>query len=146
MSEMIAGFQGEYRFLSNFWECHIQWDYKIWPTAEHLYQAFKTTDSNFREQIRVCRTAGIAKRLGKDAPLRPDWEQVKLATMFIVLSEKFKCENCRSRLKATGDAVLMEVNTWGDYYWGCDNRLVGRNHLGNLLMLMRSLIVMEDSL
>ena len=41
-----------------------------------------------------------------------------------------------SRLINTGDAILIEGNTWGDTYWGvCDG--VGENRLGKLLMEVR---------
>ena len=41
------------------------------------------------------------------------------------------------KLLATGDAELVEGNTWGDQVWGvCDG--VGENHLGKTLMRIRS--------
>jgi predicted NAD-dependent protein-ADP-ribosyltransferase YbiA (DUF1768 family) len=40
-------------------------------------------------------------------------------------------------LLETKDATLIEGNTWGDQYWGvCAG--VGENHLGKLLMQIRS--------
>lgn len=43
------------------------------------------------------------------------------------------------RLLATGDAQLVEGNTWGDTFWGvCDG--VGENHLGRLHMWIRSML------
>ena len=41
-----------------------------------------------------------------------------------------------ARLLATGDAQLVEGNTWGDRFWGvCRGQ--GRNQLGQLLMERR---------
>ena len=41
-------------------------------------------------------------------------------------------------LLATGDAVLIEGNTWGDRFWGVDKRTgKGENHLGLILMDIR---------
>ena len=37
---------------------------------------------------------------------------------------------------ATGDAELVEGNTWNDTYWGVCNG-VGHNHLGKILMQVR---------
>lgn len=37
---------------------------------------------------------------------------------------------------ATGDAILIEGNTWGDRFWGvCEG--FGQNHLGHVLMRVR---------
>jgi N-glycosidase YbiA len=37
----------------------------------------------------------------------------------------------------TGDAELVEVNHWRDFWWGVCNG-VGANHLGRLLMTIRN--------
>jgi len=42
--EAITSFQGEYRFLSNFWPCHIVRDGLVYPSLEHAYAASKTDD------------------------------------------------------------------------------------------------------
>lgn len=42
----------------------------------------------------------------------------------------------RARLLETGDAMLIEGNTWGDTFWGVCNGQ-GLNVLGNLLMEIR---------
>ncbi len=43
-----------------------------------------------------------------------------------------------SKLLATGDAELIEGNTWGDRVWGVDlYRGAGENHLGKILMRIR---------
>lgn len=42
-------------------------------------------------------------------------------------------------LIATDNALLVEGNKWNDRYWGVDVRTgVGRNHLGKILMKIRS--------
>ena len=53
-----------------------------------------------------------------------------------VLLAKFAVPELRDALLATGDVELVEVNTWGDTYWGvCRGR--GRNQLGRTLMRIR---------
>lgn len=37
----------------------------------------------------------------------------------------------------TGERKLVEVNNWGDTYWGQNERLQGKNMLGRLLMDLR---------
>ena len=53
-----------------------------------------------------------------------------------ILEAKFAVPELRDALLATGDAELVEGNTWGDVYWGvCGGR--GRNQLGRTLMRVR---------
>jgi ribA/ribD-fused uncharacterized protein len=106
-------------------------------TVEHAYQAAKTFDLDERRVIRKVNTPGEAKRLGKKVTMRQDWDLVKLKTMEFLLRQKFSYEHLRDALIATGDAELIEGNTWGDTYWGVCNG-VGENHLGKLLMTIRT--------
>ena len=46
-------------------------------------------------------------------------------------------QDCLERLLKTRDTELVEGNTWGDIYWGVCNG-VGENHLGKILMRIRS--------
>ena len=56
--------------------------------------------------------------------------------MHSVLQAKFAVPALRDALLATGDAELVEGNTWGDTYWGvCGGR--GRNQLGRTLTRIR---------
>jgi predicted NAD-dependent protein-ADP-ribosyltransferase YbiA (DUF1768 family) len=49
----------------------------------------------------------------------------------------------REKLIDTGDRQLIEANDWGDTFFGvCDG--VGRNHLGEILMKIRSNIKREN--
>lgn len=53
-----------------------------------------------------------------------------------LLRQKFSKTPLRRLLLATGEAELIEGNTWGDTYWGVCHG-VGQNHLGCLLMKIR---------
>ncbi|MCY4013451.1 MAG: NADAR family protein [Gammaproteobacteria bacterium] len=135
----IDRFIGEYAFLSNFHRASFAWAGVEWTTAEHAFQASKTLDDEQRERVRIARSPGAAKRLGRRVDLRPDWEDVKDDLMLEVLEAKYAVPELRAGLLATGDAVLIEGNTWGDRYWGvCDGR--GRNQLGVTLMRIREYI------
>ena len=109
----------------------------MYPTLEHIYQASKTDDLALRRDIARAGTPGKAKRMGHTVPLRPDWDRVKLKAMHELLWIKFCDPELRAKLLATGDAMLVEANDWGDTYWGQCNG-VGQNWLGVLLMLVRS--------
>ena len=134
----IAEFQGDYRWLSNFWPAQVRLDGVFYPSIEHAYQAAKTHPSQ-RAAFRAC-TAGQAKRLGRTVQMRPDWEQVKVPTMRGLIEEKFSPgSELGARLISTGQRMLTEGNTWGDVFWGvCRGR--GRNMLGHLLMERRTFL------
>lgn len=52
---------------------------------------------------------------------------------------KFQNPLLKEKLLNTGDALLIEGNTWRDYYWGeCKGK--GENHLGKILMEVREII------
>ena len=134
--ETIDRFRGEHAFLSNFHRAPFRWQGREWPHAESAYQAAKTRDERARERIRTARSPAEAKRLGRRADLRCDWERVKAHVMHSILVAKFAVPELRDALLATGDAELVEGNTWGDVYWGrVDGR--GRNQLGRTLMRIR---------
>ena len=134
---MISEFQGEYRFLSNFYEAPVDICGNVFPTAEHAYQAMKSNESSDWEIILACETPGQAKRAGRRVTMRDDWNEVKLEIMEEIVRRKFKHNHqLKLRLLATGDETLQEGNRWNDRYWGVC-RGVGKNHLGNILMTVR---------
>jgi ribA/ribD-fused uncharacterized protein len=140
MSDPITSFRGEHRFLSNFWPATVTLDGMAFRSTEHAYQAAKTTDMAERSKFQVVKTPGAAKRLGRRIKLRPDWESVKEAVMLDLNRQKFSDPELAERLLGTGDAELIEGNTWGDRIWGMtleNGRWIGQNLLGRILMRVR---------
>jgi N-glycosidase YbiA len=139
----IKSFQGQYRWLSNFWPAWITYEGTLYPSTEHAYQAAKTTRTDLRFRFEdTGLTAGQAKRLGSTVPLRANWDKVRLDVMLTILRSKFEEPSLRQKLLATYPATLIEGNTRGDRFWGvCDG--VGENHLGRLLMQVRDEIRAE---
>lgn len=139
MEPVIVSFQNEHRFLSNFWPALVRFDGAEYPTVEHAYVAAKTLDNTFREVIRTTPRPGAVKRIGRmrSFELRPGWDDMKLDIMTDLVRQKFRHQSLRDQLVATGDADLVEGNTWGDTFWGVC-RGEGQNHLGKILMLVRS--------
>lgn len=134
--QAIKSFNGPHRFLSNFWPSPVQMDGQWYRTVEHAFQAAKTVSGEHREAIRMCDTPGEAKRLGRQVPMWSDWNDIKINVMRDLLRQKFADPDLRAALLATGDAKLIEGNTWGDYFWGvCLGE--GMNWLGKLLMEVR---------
>lgn len=133
---MINSFTGQYRFLSNFYPCRINWGTFIYPSVEHAYQAAKTLDPVTRQQIASIRTPGQAKRAGQRLILREQWDNLKVQRMLTFLRLKFSDNNLQTLLLHTGYQALVEGNNWGDNFWGVCNGS-GLNHLGTLLMQVR---------
>ena len=137
MRDVIDEFDGKYSFLSNFYPAPVDYQGYHFENSEAAYQASKCPD-------RMLDFCGLppnrAKRLGRKVPMRPDWELVKYDVMYEVCMAKFtQNPDLLSKLLATGDAELIEGNTWGDRVWGVDiHRGIGENHLGKILMRIRS--------
>lgn len=140
-SKRIDSFSGEHRFLSNFYKLPqpIEWEGLLYPTTEHAYQAAKTLDVAQRMKIRDAKTPGQSKRLGRSVTLRTGWDAMRVFVMDSLLWLKFSHPILRRWLLETGDAELVEGNTWGDTFWGvCKGH--GQNHLGKGLMRIRDAI------
>lgn len=133
----IAGFFGEYRWLSNFWPCEVCYNNITFPSVEHAYVYAKCilTDKQLNELLNL--TPGGAKRLGRTAPANPQFSQNKLAIMKKLLEIKFSHSTLQKQLIATYPAALIEVNNWGDTFWGVNEQGSGLNHLGVLLEQVR---------
>lgn len=143
--KIISKFIGKYDFLSNFYPVNVQFEDLNFPTVEHAYQAAKSTKFSYRREISLIHAskAGIAKRKGQTVILRRDWEKIKFDIMATLLRSKFENTILTSLLISTDNAILIEGNYWHDNIWGdckCKNcsGIEGKNHLGNLLMELRT--------
>jgi ribA/ribD-fused uncharacterized protein len=140
----IKRFDGEYSFLSNFFPCQIEYGGVLYQTSEHAYQSTKTLVPEERQLIIESSSPGKAKRLGRRkedggiVTLRPDWYDVRLGTMRVILEAKFAIPELEEKLLSTGNLRIIEGNSWGDVYWGVDSVTgIGKNMLGQLLMQIR---------
>jgi len=137
----VAGFDGRDRALSNFYENPISYFGFSIPTNEHGFQLAKCMDRDDMIQISRVKHPRRAKELGRQVRLRPDWEEVKDGVMLELQILKFgSAPRLRRRLLETGSRVLIEVNTWGDHYWGTDPQWFGENRLGLALMKTRAFL------
>ncbi len=137
---VIEQFQGEYRWLSNFYPVRIKYGTLTFPSVEHFYVAMKTKDVVTRTNIAAMdeHSAKEVKRLGKKLG-RPDWDTLKLSVMAFGLRQKFNQEPFKSKLKATDNMIIEEGNTWNDTFWGVDHHTrKGENNLGKLIMKIRA--------
>lgn len=123
--------------MASFFFAKVVWEDIEFPTSEHAFQADKTLNMEERRAIAALSTPGKAKRAGKRVKLRPDWDKIRVDRMLAIVEAKFKQNpELMERLIATGDAELIEGNTWNDTFWGvCRGK--GRNILGKILMIVR---------
>ena len=112
----------------------------LWPTVEHYFQAQKFPgDPALQEVIRKTEYPSIAKKLGRmrSPHFRRDWESVKEIVMLEALQAKFEQnKDLAALLKSTGTAQLRERASW-DSYWGTGRNGLGKNRMGELLMIVR---------
>lgn len=135
---MITSFDGEYRFLSNFWMAPVEYEGMVYPSSEHAYQAAKTLNKDLRGAFAEITSPGAVKKLGQTIAMRPDWEDVKINVMRDIVTAKFEQNpELMEKLMATKGHELVEGNTWGDTFWGECPLGKGRNELGKILMSIR---------
>ncbi len=145
----VKGFFDEYRWLSNFHPCPVEYEGVVYPSSENAYQAAKIVVEQ-REAF-VNYTPAQTKRLWKSfTPLdRTDaeWLARKYDVMYEILVDKFsRNEDLKAMLLATGSKYLEETNHWSDKYWGVYYKTgEGQNNLGKVLMFIRSKLVFETT-
>lgn len=140
----INRFVGRYSFLSNFYPSTLYIDGRSYSTAEHAYQAYKTSDDNLKEEIRKTKTPLDAKKYGKIIDLTSDWNLLRIDAMKTIIREKFKNPLLRELLKETIDHKLIHENKFNDRFWGvCGG--VGENWLGIIIEAEREKILQEDA-
>ena len=137
---IIDKFRGKHWFLSNFYPGDK-------TSLEHKFQLSKVNirkkDHNkWIEKIGNAEAPREARRLGKYKLPKEliwfDWETRKVKVMLDLLFEKFSHKKLKKKLLKTGNAQLIEGNSWGDKFWGVDEETgEGSNILGRLLMIVR---------
>jgi ribA/ribD-fused uncharacterized protein len=135
-----------YGFLSNFYKRIFIVDGIKWKTSEHYYQYKKlkflqelgepVTDE-FLLEIINSKTAKEVKMLGHTKFNQIDmWDEIKIDEMKNVLRMKFKIPFLKQCLINTENAILIEDNTY-DNFWANGRNNKGLNMLGKCLMEIR---------
>jgi len=151
---IIDDFNGEFRFLSNFFPCLIHRGTDvIWNSTEAAFQAAKVKGQDHYKEF-MAMSPAQSKKAGKNVKIREDWDDVKLGIMFHLVRDKFSQNmDLTVKLIETGDALLVEGNTWRDNFWGIHHEqnevlplsvikasclpCAGNNYLGRILMNVR---------
>jgi ribA/ribD-fused uncharacterized protein len=133
-----------YGAFSNLFRREIVFEDRIYPTAEHAYQAGKARKEEVREWILSAPTPALVAMAAHGLytwDIVPEWSQLKFERMRQVLYAKFtQHEDLKKLLLSTGTARLVEAGkvpnavncTWGEVNGK------GKNMLGVLLMELRS--------
>lgn len=129
----------EYKHFGNFAPRPIVIGGVTWPTVEHYYQAAKTDDPEWRENIRLADGPGKAKRLGRQCPMIDGWDDLKYDIMFGAVRAKFEQHaDLLEALLSTGERPIHEDRP--DEWWGGGpNYPDGRDWLGQILVGLRAL-------
>lgn len=145
---IIDKFENEYSFLSNFYNCVVEYDEQVFNSSEAAFQAAKILYLDRKDTLEARRkfigvSPSEAKKMGRHCDLRKDWDKVKDQVMLEIVRNKFSNNlELRQKLLETGDITLVEGTKWHDNYWGnctclkCKN-IEGKNKLGLVLMKVR---------
>lgn len=132
-----------YGAFSNLFRCEVEFEGRVYATAEHAYQAGKAAKPAVREWILQAPTPALAAMAAHGLytwDIVPNWASIKIERMRGVLRAKFsQHENLRQLLLDTGSRRLVEAGTTNNAvnrFWGEVNGK-GENTLGKLLMELR---------
>jgi hypothetical protein len=133
-----------YGAFSNLFRRSIVFEDRVYPTAEHAYQAGKARKEEVREWILSAPTPALVAMAAHGLytwDIVPEWSQTKYDRMRKVLYAKFtQHEDLKELLLSTGIARLVEsgaVASLVNRTWGEVNGK-GKNMLGVLLMDLRA--------
>lgn len=136
--DFIDSFRGAYYFLSNFYPAKVTYNNYTYQTSEHAFAAAKATNKTDHDYVAEAPTPADAKRRGREIKCRPDWKKVRATIMADIVYYKFdQNSDICAKLKATGNAILIEGNWWKDTYWGV-YKGEGKNMLGRIHMIVRN--------
>lgn len=140
----IGGFVAEYRWLSNYFPCRVEWEGRVYGSAEAAYHSGKYPKAD--RDIFTSLDPDPARKLSRAKPYdRAAWEARKMPTMREVVWAKFSQNpELGKKLLTTGSRYLEETNWWGDKVWGV-YRGEGQNLLGKVLMETRARLAKESA-
>ncbi len=135
----FSGVSDKNGFFSNYAAYPINIEEKVWPTAEHYFQARQFEDNSLDEELVKYKSASIAVRISREnsGNKRNDWPKIQDKIMYDVVKAKFsQHEILREKLLATGDSPIVQHSPDNDY-WGDGGDGTGKNKLGKILMRVR---------
>ena len=139
--KIVGFYERDFYCFSNFSSFAVRWRGRLWPTAEHAYQAahFFTTAPRLVDKIHKATSAHEAFKLSctnKDK-FPKDWDDKKLAIMEDIIRHKVKQHPyVIYKLMQTANRLIVE-DSFRDAFWGWGIRKDGVNSLGKVWMKIR---------
>lgn len=140
---------GYARMLSTFYPDHVIYMGRVWPTAEHAYQAAKTDDERIKEIIRDAPSPAYAKKIGSTMLLKTsiyDWNKVRVYVMKEIIKSKItgnhKLKSWLLHPSNFHKEIIHEA-PW-DPFWGDGPDGKGQNMLGKIYMELRTELVAKS--
>lgn len=146
--EMHGFNEGPLACFASFFPSPVTVDGKLWPSANHYFQAQKFVDEDYQEEIRAQPDAFLASTKGKNRgkPIVDGWDNKRYAVMAKVVEEKFRQNpELRTILLSTSKPILChnpEDGFWGDGV-GCGG--TNQNSMGKILEDVRTKLRAEFS-
>ena len=138
-----------YGCFSNFSPHSIELDGENWATVEHYYQAHKFEGTKFEyliPRIQAAPTPQYAAKIGRNPKYQPraDWDLAKCQLMYRAVWQKFSAHlDIQQVLLDTLNTEIVEDSAV-DYFWGCGIDRSGQNQLGQILMQVRSQLIVDS--
>ena len=155
MASWVGSFSGDKAFLSNMSRCLIIFDESndprfpadglTYPSSENLYHALKCIHIEDRKKFTTCSPFESKKLSRKMMGIRPDWDDVRVDAMKLVIDLKFRTRLLIQNLVSI-PGPIEELNNWGDKFWGkCLNHKTGKyegqDNLGIILTNKRNQLI-----
>lgn len=136
--------------LDSYSAFSIEYNGKMFPTAEHLYQARKFEGTNRRlfKEIRCSRSPQYAKTIAhlpdNEQYVQEDWDAVKVEIMRDICARKLSQHPyIKDKLFESRDLPLAEFSK-SDSFWGIGEDGSGLNMLGRIWEELRVLIKPDE--
>ncbi|MBX7066107.1 MAG: NADAR family protein [Parachlamydiales bacterium] len=132
--------KSKFSYLSNFHPTLLLFRGRFYPSAEHAYQSNKFSDEEHKGLYDPHLPAQKLKKAFKTKnghPPSPEDDQARLELMQAVVKAKFACNRAlKEALIQTSPYELVEATD--SEFWGKGRSGEGLNHLGKILMALRS--------
>lgn len=140
-----------YGVFSNLFRRPMEFEGRVYPTAEHAYQAGKARKEEVREWILSAPSPSLVAMAAHGLytwDIAPEWSRTKFDRMRRILTAKFtQHEDFKELLLSTGSARLVEAGRTDNAVnriWGEVNGK-GKNMLGILMMEVRDEVRAQEA-
>ncbi len=131
---------GRYKCFSNWYSCSFTYQGYTWSNSEQALMYFKSFDKEYQKKIKKANNPAVAKKLGRQVKLRPDWDQVKLSLMIEILYAKFSQNADLKEILLNTNGVKIHEDCNDPWWGGGPNYPGGRDYLGRALMSVRKIL------